>query len=162
MLLLCLICSILLLVSYQDYKYRAVSWYLFPALAGLFLMNHNGLWDQALPYFLINLSFVLINLLMLTCLFSLKNHKFANITKDYLGWGDILFLVVMAFVFSPLNYLVFFMVSLISVCILVFFAPQLKQSIPLAGIQSVLLLAVLIGGKIFRFDLFSDDWFLML
>lgn len=95
----------------------------------------------------LNIGFIVLQLGMLSIYFSVKNKKWLNIADKYLGWGDILFFICIAFLFSPLNYVAFYIISLVFTILLVFLQKALKLSnnkeIPLAGIQSFLLIILL-------------------
>lgn len=137
-----LILLMLMMVAVQDYKYRGVSWFLFPLLTIAALI---GLWlDKNLHFFMpliiVNLAFVFVLLFGLTVYFSLKNRKIVRIADVYLGWGDILFFLVLTVFLSPINFLMFIIGSLLFVSLIVMVIPRLRQSIPLAGIQASLLI----------------------
>ena len=137
-----LILLMLATVAFQDYRYRGVSWFLFPLLVIAALI---GLWQDKnlyvfMPLMMINLVFVFVLLFGLTLYFSLKNRKVVHIADVYLGWGDILFFVVLTVFFSPLNFLMFIVGSLLFVSLIVTVIPRLSQNIPLAGIQASLLI----------------------
>lgn len=137
---------LLLLIIIEDVRYRAVRWWAFPLLAVGFI----GIEYKALEYtdVLTNLVFVIIQLAMLSIYFSFKEKKVFNITKKYLGWGDILFWVAACFLFSIPNYLLFFIGSLIfSVFAIVIWKLIMKSNtttIPLAGLQSIVVLLLLL------------------
>ncbi len=159
------IIACLLFLFYQDLRYRAVYWLIFPVLvlllvaftltksiSGSFLLN-SGL----------NLGFVFVQLLLLSLYFSIRNKRWVDITREYLGWGDVLFLICIAFYLSPLNYLLFYICSLLLV-LLVSAASIWKRGageykIPLAGLQA-LLFAVLVftDWNTNQLNLQSDDW----
>ncbi len=155
----------LAVVAIQDYRYRGVSWFLFPLLA---IASLVGLWlDENLHFFVplmvINLAFVFVLLTGLTVYFSLKNRKIVSIADVYLGWGDILFFVVLTAFFSPLNFLMFIIGSLLFVSLVVAVSPRLSQNIPLAGIQASLLIPpVLMKFTSWDPGLQSDAWIVSL
>lgn len=157
-------------IFYQDMQYRAVYWICFPVLAILlFGLKYsltgflNGLTDAGY-----SLLFLLIQLFFLWIYFSIKNRGAINITNDYLGWGDILFLIVITFYFSPGNYVLFYIGSLILVLIYVVLtrgSEEKKNSkhIPLAGLQAILLALLMVTDYLFKaFTLYSDSWIYIL
>lgn len=157
-------------IFYQDMRYRAVYWICFPLLAMLlfglkysFTGFLNGVTD--IGY---GLSFLLIQLLFLWIYFSVKKRRMINITSDYLGWGDILFLIVITFYLSPGNYVLFYIGSLTLVLIYVVLrgeAEEKKSSkhIPLAGLQAILLALLMVTDYLFKaFTLYSDSWIYIL
>ncbi len=164
MLLQVLLALALLAVFYQDRKYRAVYWWMYPLLVVLllFLKKETISWPVILQDGLCNLVFLILQLLVLSMYFSLKKKRWVNITAGYLGWGDILFLIAATVYFSPLNYFAFYLLSLIVVILLVLLSGKYKldnYKIPLAGWQSVffLLLLLLEWNRVIP-NLRDDDW----
>lgn len=161
----------LIFILYQDIRYRAVYWLCFPATA--ILLGILKVSQTSFSVFLTDMSysmvFLLVQLLLLSAYFSIKNKAWINLTKAHLGWGDILFLFAIAFYFSPINFVLFYIISLILV--LLFVVVQIlslkeksSKYIPLAGLQAALFGLVLIGGLLFREVSFVDDqwvYFLM-
>ncbi|HEX8545800.1 MAG TPA: hypothetical protein VF691_02500 [Cytophagaceae bacterium] len=81
--------------------------------------------------------------MILTLYFSIKEKKMVNITKKYLGWGDVLFLFTLCFLFPLINYLLFYLLTLSVVIarqlIIYLIKKQPSGKIPLAGIQAFIL-----------------------
>jgi hypothetical protein len=141
--------TLLILISYQDFKYRAVSWILFPVLTGLFVLDHFTYRTFTLSRFafFFNLTFIMLQLVLLTVYFSVKNKKYVKIWEAHLGLGDILFFVILSLILTPFNFLLFYISSLVMALAFVFISSKntaTPLTIPLAGIQSALL-ALLIG-----------------
>lgn len=156
----CLIIT-LLTIAYQDFKSREVQWFWFPLLLVLALFK---IWylDQfkELFSFLLNVIMVLLQLLLLTLYFSIKERKLINIADSYLGWGDILFLLNLCFLLSPVNFILFYLVSLLvtitSYLIYNTFVNSSKP-IPLAGLQaSVFTIAYISDLSSPNIDLLND------
>ncbi len=123
---------------FEDLKYRAISWYYFPAMLALLIMT--GLSQAELyPYG----STVLINLVILSFLL-LSSYTYLAIAKrhrqswsQFIGLGDVLFFVVIAFGFSTTFFLVFMNVTLVASILLgVFIFNKVGKNVPLAGIQA--------------------------
>ena len=155
----------LLFLFYQDLRYRAVYWLIFPVLLALLVGVTLGesLGREILISSSLNLAFLMLQLMLLTIYFSMKNKKWVNITKDYLGWGDILFLLTVAFFLSPMNYLFFYIgsLSLVLLFTLATIGNNNKHRIPLAGLQSLLFAALLlIDWNLSSLNLQSDEWLL--
>jgi len=161
---------VLLAIFVQDIRSRSVYWILFPLLLVLFivsdLVRHElivGLW---LPTSL-NLGFLALQLIIITCYFSLKEKRWVNVSINLLGWGDILLLVSISFYLSFANFLFFhvvsFVLTLTSWLIWQLFADKKSERIPLAGIQS-LILAVFLSGDwwLYHVDATNDAWLLNL
>lgn len=153
-------------ICYQDLVYRAVYWFCFPVLAVVMLMlkyNFSGL-EEALTQAGYGLAFLTVQLAILWIYFSIKKKTLVNLTNDYLGWGDVLFLVAIAFYLSPASYIIFYVISLIAVLLYTLLAALLSDNarnphIPLAGLQAALLvLMVLVDYVSPKFMLYDDSW----
>jgi hypothetical protein len=165
-----LILVVLILIFLQDLKNRAVYWFLFPLLAVLLIalhFKHPFYWPEWEKSILINVGFITVQLLFLTLYFSLKNKKCVNITTTLLGLGDILFLSSIAFYLSVLNFLLFYITSLIGVLVLwlIWQGISLNKNkyIPLAGFQSLIFMLFLAcDWWLWSIDLTSDTGLLNL
>jgi len=142
--------TLLGVVVYQDFKSREISWFLIPllvigfAVTALFKMHVLDF----LSYLGVNITIVAVNLFGVTLLVSLKEKKLTNILKNHLGLGDVLFFIVLTFVFSPINFVFFylgsvFVITLIYSVIIIFFKGK-NHLIPLAGAMSFLLIGILV------------------
>jgi hypothetical protein len=159
---------VLLIVFVQDLKSRSVYWVLFPLLLVLFiisdLVSQKSIDELWLPV-LLNLGFLVFQLLIITCWFSFKERQWVNISMNLLGWGDILFLVSISFYLSFVNFLFFHVVSLLlaltSWFIWQLFANKKSRHVPLAGMQA-LVLAVFLSSDwwLYHFDATNDTWLL--
>ena len=136
---LAIVCALLFIV-YEDFRYRAIHWAWLVVLVGGILASYQ------LDFFsvAINLLLFCIQLLVLTIYFSLKHGRLVSLPKEHLGWGDILFYIPLAMVFSPENLIVFCVLSF-SITILSFGLYQIAKkqqtpTIPLAGCLSIFLL----------------------
>jgi hypothetical protein len=163
-----LIMILLLVIFVQDIKSRSVYWIVFPLLVLVFIFWHsvrNYSLTAAIFNVLFNLGFLLFQLLALTAWFSVKNKRLINIIDDLLGLGDTLFLASLAFFFPFLNFLVFYIISLVLI-LLVWVTGRralFKSSpyIPLAGLQALLLLTVFaFSWLIHGADPDPDNWML--
>jgi hypothetical protein len=137
--------------------------------ATLILIRFHSLPDvqDFIKSVLINLAFIVIQLVVLTAYFSLKSGRWVNITARLLGLGDILFLGCMALYLPVLNFLFFYLASLVAV--LLFWGIWQRVSvtknkyIPLAGLQSFMVLVLLAGDWwCCSFNLTDDTWLLNL
>ena len=159
------IMTVLLLVAIQDFKYRAVYWIAFPVLSILLFLDRSFKQETMtiLQNTLFNLSFVLLQLLIVTVWFSLKNKKWINLIKGFLGLGDILFLIGIACYLSFASFIVFYIASLLFVLIIWLIWSNLKKAssnqVPLAGLQAILFLAVIVSSWwIYPVTLTDNDW----
>lgn len=156
-------------IVYEDFKYRAIHWWWLLILAGGILTCRP--WSMA--QVAINWGFLLSQFILLTLYFSIKQKSFTNIIDQFLGLGDILFLLVIALLFSPINFLLFFVVSLLLTLFFflgyqyLFASPSSPKTIPLAGALATLLLLVLWMSEWWRhpihldyytIKLFADFW----
>nr|WP_162989044.1 hypothetical protein [Pedobacter schmidteae] len=150
---------ILIGMGIQDFKFRAISWYLFPLLTGCLLLINPSFSINAC---LINLGFIAFVFVLLTGWFSLREGSMVNLTQRHLGIGDILFLLCLAFFFSPVNFFLFYLSSLLLVAIgtglyLILAKPE-NFSIPLAGLQGLVLIVMLTAGWIWNIDISNTDF----
>jgi hypothetical protein len=159
---------ILLAIFLQDWKGRAVYWFLFPLLAAAFIYLHiqqPGLSTDLVQSILINTGFIILQLILLTAYFSIKNKQWVNITSQLLGLGDVLFLLSIAFYLSVLNFLFFYIISLIAVLsiwtIWQMISKKKNQFIPLAGLQALIAMILLICDWWFESLSLTSDTFLL-
>jgi hypothetical protein len=159
---------LLILVFIQDMRSRSVYWVLFPVLVVLFIalnmLQHQPHIDLLQPV-MINMAFLLLQFVLVSAYFSIKNSGWTNITAGMLGWGDILFLLSIAFYLSVLNFLFFYIASL--VVILCYwltsqaFSAKTDKQIPLAGLQAMLFAVFLITvWWIKPMNITNNDWLL--
>lgn len=147
---------LLLQLGMQDFRYRAVSWVLFPLLVTMAIIKYQLVFVEVRSLFqqvAWNMLFVAVQMGLLYLYFCIKNKKWVALTRDYLGWGDILFFLTSAFFFSFFNFLLFYLFSLFLVIVIAFLSDWTKpqgKNIPLAGCQALFLVAV------YSLDLFSS------
>ncbi|OOQ58327.1 hypothetical protein BC343_11885 [Mucilaginibacter pedocola] len=152
---------LLLGIFYQDIRSRAVYWVFFPLLALAFVLQRLLVgqtpqmvaFESAFPA-----AFLLIQLLVLSIYFSLKQKRFVNITESLLGPGDILFLFCLCLYFPAINFIAFYIVSLFAIIagwLTISHIRQQKGTIPLAGLQAAFVL-LLIG---FGINPANENWF---
>lgn len=168
MLLNSLLLVLLLFLFYQDMRYRAVYWILFPSLLIVVIIlsvRSLGIVSVLLNT-VYNLGFIFIQLFLVSLYFSLKEKKLVNITREHLGWGDVLFLLCVSFYFSPANYVIFYISSLfliaLTALLLVRGNSRKVLKVPLAGLQSLFFMLLwLADWFIASFSLVNDDWLLL-
>ena len=158
--------SFLSIIIFQDFKQRQISWILIPLLfilLSLISVQETGGIKTSLQLFLVNCVFIFFQLICLTVYFSIKERKLNNIINTYIGIGDVLFFIVLAAAFSPLNFIIFYVFSLIltvvGVLLLKLFKPFSLKEIPLAGTMSLALIICFIY-KYFHhnFNFYDDYW----
>jgi len=156
--------SCLMWMFYQDMRFRAIYWISFPLMTILLIMcmpEHLQL-RELLRNTISNLFILLIQIFFVSVWFSVKNGRVINITDSHIGWGDLLFLISLAFYLSPGNYFLFYVSSLVLVLLISFpslIKGQNDVKIPLAGLQSLFLgiLLTLIWTDLIP-DLTKDNW----
>ena len=83
----------------------------------------------------------------------MKEGRFVNIADRYIGTGDLLFFVVMAFAFSLGNFIMIFtgalLFSLIAYGVFMLLKPNANKHIPLAGLMAFPMIAIQIGLLLF-------------
>ncbi|MDT3403741.1 hypothetical protein QE417_002813 [Mucilaginibacter terrae] len=141
-----LIIVFLAALFFEDMRYRAVHWFWFPLLIiASFFLHYFG--NLPVSIFINRIStnggFIWAILILLTSYFSIKHRKFVNINDGLLGAGDILFWVVAGCYLSLLNFMLFYISSVILILLgwLIYqqFSESNNKRIPLAGLQSFLL-----------------------
>jgi hypothetical protein len=157
-------------ICYQDFSYRAVSWILLLLLlvTGIFfsLSQSDGIL-LILKNVFINLSFLLFQFLLLKVFFVFRNPKDHTIVNRKLGIGDILFLVSTCCFFSPVNFIIYYISSLIFSIIFYLLLLQKNKpgnqplTIPLAGLQAAFLILALAFCKLYFINPESDSWILV-
>lgn len=158
--------STLAFIFYQDIIYKAVYWLCFPALAivlGILKIKQTN-FTAFITDMSYGLLFLFIQLLLLSVYFSIKRKSWVNITKSLIGWGDILFLMAISFYLSPVNFIFFYILSLVLVLIFVLvqrrFSKEIShEHIPLAGLQAVLFGFMMIAGFMsMNISFYDDQW----
>jgi hypothetical protein len=158
---------ILYTITYQDFISRAVSWIYFPILAVICFCMHiyscSNLKTVCIDAF-VNILFFICQLFGVFIYFLVKN-KFKWIAlSSKIGWGDILFLLACAFLFSFFQFIIFYVSSLlfsIAAYLIIYFRKMSKQeTIPLAGLQSfylsIWILLFVCGFNCFSYN---EIWF---
>lgn len=160
-----LIALTLLVIAYQDYTTRMVHWVSFPLLAAGGILV--GAWELSslshlLRYAFLNLLFLALQFILLKGYYLARHRKNQLIIDKKIGLGDILFLSAAAFFFSPLNFIFFYVLSL--VLSLLFWSLRnlvrrsADASIPLAGYQASFLLLAVVFSVITGFPILNDSW----
>jgi len=140
-----LIIVILASITWQDFKYRAVYWILLPLLMLLFILK--GVFNNTFSIYdsLINLFMIALQIIVLHIYIYMKSGAWL-LHKYYLGWGDVLFFIALTFLFSPITFMAFQLISLISILLwFILFNKFLTRQklIPLAGCQSFILILLI-------------------
>ncbi len=152
----------LALLGYQDLKSRQVSWVIFPFLfvGAIWLGKTKVGWEGAGLNAIINICILGIQMLVMMAYFKMKGIGMKDLLKSYIGLGDLLMFLVVAMLCAPLNYLPFFIGSLI-VSIILFLGynaivseKRKAKSIPLAGLQAIMIIITFLTPM----DLYEDKF----
>lgn len=156
---------LLAIVVYQDLKKREISWFLIPLLFGCFwakgflLIPSSELFRNSL----LNISFIVLQLLVLTAYISIKNKKIINVINSYLGLGDVLFFVVVSVAFSWVNFILFYVMSLLftlsGFIVYNMLVKKVNKEIPLAGAMAmVIIILIVVNQWMPQFDFYNDNY----
>ena len=145
--------GLLLLISYQDWQARSVSWPAFPLLAGCLLTSHLLREPWALVGWQSGCNLLLLALLMAVLTLYVRVRFLAGglRLRDCLGSGDVLFWLALAGYLSPPDLLLFLLGSSLVGLLLVGVRAvrplpgHPTTTVPLAGIQAACLLVLLAG-----------------
>lgn len=147
------------IIIYQDFSARLISWWTIPwvlFIAGYLAVN-NPFWQWQFLAF--NFVFLVVQILAVSLYFSIKNRVWVNITKSYLGIGDILFFVAICPLFSPVHFCFFFIGTLILTLIMaLIYQLTIKKlkTIPLAGAMSICLISYYLGLYFYGTSPYND------
>jgi predicted neutral ceramidase superfamily lipid hydrolase len=152
-------------IVFQDFKQRQISWFFIPLLFVGFMYKECYSDGGAIKDLMLNIGFVLIQLVVLTAYMSVKNKKIVNVINSYLGIGDILFFAVLCAAFSPINFLVFYLCSIVLTLIgyLIYNAiiKSSQKEIPLAGAMASGMMMLMIANFFLpKMNLYNDTFFI--
>ncbi|PRY48091.1 hypothetical protein B0I27_11625 [Arcticibacter pallidicorallinus] len=155
----------LLLLFAQDMRWRAVYWWMYPVLTILLILDRlSGVDAFAIMVDTSwNLVFLSVQFLLLSLYFRIKYKTWTNLTREHIGWGDILFLLCLGCYLPPINYLFFYMLSLGVILLFSLLVIALKRrslNIPLAGLQAMIFAVVLMADlRAKGWDVGETEWF---
>ena len=148
--------GLLILISWQDWQARSVSWPLLPALAACLLtcrLLHEP--AAAVGYQSVTNLLLLATLLAVLAIYVRLRFGAAGLPLSAcLGSGDVVFWLVLAGYFSPPALLLFLLLSSLAGLLLVAVGlvrplpGQAVLTVPLAGVQAACLLLVLAGHSL--------------
>lgn len=140
-------------IVYQDFKLRKIH-VILPVLvfsSGLALVMQKGTFIAEELFF--SIGFIVLNFVVLTLYFSLKNKALLNPFRSYIGLGDLLYLLAVAPLFMFRAYIVYFVLGMILSLILYALFKRIYSSsktIPLAGYMSLFLIILFISDIAFN------------
>lgn len=135
-------------IGVQDFRYFAISWIWIPVLIALGVLEGMSILPIEILFqdYTMNLSFLGLQLIVIFIWFSLRQKKLVNLNRDVLGWGDVLFLMVLAFYFSFVNYLIFVIGTTLLISVIYLIVRKLNYKnegrIPLAGAMALCLVVI--------------------
>lgn len=150
--------ALLLLIAVQDFRYRAIYWWLCPLLVVLLLTKGLLLTDDKsflLISWLVNIVVVTVQLLAVW-LYALlrKKNTGKNLLKSF-GLGDVLCLYALCFLCQPYLFVVLCCTCYIIALIAALAFPKKLSTIPLAGWLSVGGLLLITYGLVLNENLWS-------
>lgn len=159
----------LLLITIEDLRTRHISllWLLCISLGAVLYQMYSSLTvAEITKNIFFNLSLLGLNYLILTLYFSLKNRKIKLLYTTYLGVGDILFLISLSLLFSPLNFILFSTAGLCFTIIAHFIHKSISsnriETIPLAGWQALFFIILIVFFQFFGNDFqFNSDTYVI-
>jgi hypothetical protein len=157
--------AILSWVTYEDLRYRAVTWWCFPVLFLLLSAQYwlSSRWQDWFPILLLNIGFVSVQLALVSLYFSLKHRKWVLLTNGFLGLGDVLFFICFCGAMSTPFFVAFYITSLIGSLLLSALIPPIrKNGIPLAGLQALFLIPVLVYSYVQGINLTEESVLIVL
>lgn len=138
----------LALIAYEDFKYRAIHW----LWIVLFSIGVFTLTPFNFSTGMKNCLLLLFQLIILVVYLRIKYKKRINLTQDYLGLGDILLLIPIAFIFDTTSFLLFlslsFCLSIVCFYLANHYLSTKSTTIPLAAYLSIFLVAYLFWTNI--------------
>lgn len=162
------ILSILFLgvISWQDFQSRSLSAWLLPVIGVTLLIGVSAGITAAAVFQNsgINLLILVLYFGVISLWTSFRNRTWVNIVNTHVGLGDILLLVAVLPVFSPLNFCLFFtcgsIFALVGASFSMLINPKTDKRIPLAGYLSVLLISFCILRIFMNMPVhsYSDEW----
>ncbi|MGN7787298.1 prepilin peptidase [Niabella sp. 22666] len=155
-------CIILLAIAYTDFKERAVPVYLFIGLLVICFITTVLQTDMATAFLqlAINTGLIMLLLVALLIYYRLRQSSLKEVINQKLGIGDMAFWIAIAPLFSVVNFMLFFISSLLVVLLIMIVRIALKKRvalIPLAGYQAAVLVVIIIINRLFFNHPFSID-----
>ncbi len=134
-----------LIICYQDFRYRAVFWFLFPLLAIILGIIHYLQVEMTLFYGSLAMNFILVSVVLLVLYFYSRIIAKKEFMNHSLGLGDILFFFVMGTGFPTTTFIILFTYAIFfSLLTFLVLKPRMKvKTVPLAGLMSLFLIVVL-------------------
>ncbi len=144
-------------IAYQDFKERAVYWFLFFVLGIMLGVLHYH--NTVAPVFMLSvlLNFLLVSLIVLVLFCYSKMVLKIGFLNHSIGLGDLLFFYAIAVGFSTVSFVILFSFSILfSVTTFFFFKKHMSnKTVPLAGIMSVFFLVVFCSATVVNYNILN-------
>lgn len=150
-----LIIIVLLAVIYQDLKFRT-NHIVLPVSIFILSIGYNFFsLILDLSTMLLNIGFVLVNVIGVILYFSIKNKAFVNPIDNLIGLGDICFFIAITPLFNLRAYIIYFIAALVISLVMHLILNQIKKikSIPLAGYMSMVLIPFLVVRDVLNINI---------
>lgn len=145
-----LICLVLLIIVFQDFKYRAVHWIMFPLL-WILLVIDSVISLKLRDYIsgtAINLLIIFIQVLILYTYYLLQGKNLKLIESRIMGAGDVLFIFIMAFAFTWTSFMFYYIAGLLFALLAwLIFRKLFKEQtglVPLAGLLALYMIIIML------------------
>ncbi len=159
-----LIIALFIVLAIEDFVHKAISWkwvillFCFALILNICKKNPDFFINTML-----NLLFILIQLIIITLVFSLKQGYLVNIFKRHFGLGDALVLATLCLFFHPIIFVFFYLsISIYTIIIYSFlqWINNVKILIPFVSMLSIgYILFFVLSIVISNIDLFHNiDW----
>lgn len=141
----------LLLMVWQDWKYRKIHVLLPLLLFGLMVFQTWEIFNYKTLAF--NIVFFCLIFTFLVLYMSIKAKQFLNPFEHYFGLGDVMFYLAVTPFFMLREYAIYFIASMVFAIIMqTLFAKKTKEeTVPLAGFSSLLLVMIIASDLLFNF-----------
>lgn len=157
----------LIYLTYEDLRFREISvWNLLVII--FFAISYSLLqssFTEVCIYSGINLFILLVQLVGVTLYYSIKHKRLVKITNDFIGYGDILFLLVPAVLFGSFLFTTFIIINLALIILLYLilhlFKRRFNTHIPFAGIVSMSTCLVVVLSSVYKMSLSGNDEYLL-
>ena len=143
MLIKLLLLAVLILIAYQDFKYREIHWALFLVIAVFFFIDGqtNMPFNKYLLNTLYNMIFVLLQFVFVYVFYLIRGHSFKSLFTNIIGVGDCLLISILTLAFSWHGFLLYYIGGLFFTLLIWLFVKNLKMAnnklIPFAGLLSI-------------------------
>ena len=163
-----LLIALLALLTYQDFRHRAISWigpvavFCLLVFKGLLTLSFSKLGSD----FLINELILFVQFSILIIYFRMKGYSFKGFWKNVMGTGDLLFLVCISAAFAPVNFILFLLAGLVFTMIgygiMILLKIGKEKPIPFAGLLAVFMIFLLITQSFGKWDSYDNETVLKL